>query len=209
MTNEAEPEVTRRPIWPWVLAAVIAGVGLALVMINWLRPHVFAGGVIEASSPVPAMEGLVYTDGTEVDVEQFHDDVLLVYFGYTHCPDLCPTTLATVARTLEQLGDRSEDVHMLMVTVDPSRDTPETLEEYVAFFDPTFRGVWGDEDQVRNVAALYGVHFEYAEADEDGFYDVGHTSTLFAIDREGYPRLVYGVGVSPEDLSADLRELLS
>lgn len=178
---------------------------LALML---LRPHVYAGTVVQSSEPAPAMEGLTYAEGGEVDLEALRDDVVLVYFGYTHCPDLCPTTLSTAARAIEGLGSGGEDVTTMMVTVDPGRDTPELLAEYVAHFDERFRGVWGTEDQVRSVATRYGVTFEYEDPAADGSYEVGHTATLLAIDPQGALRLVYPVGVTAEDLERDLGELL-
>lgn len=204
-------ETTLPKKFPWALiaAGVVAGALLAFLVLGLVRPHTFAGAELESPNLAPEMEGLVYDNGDPVSIEELRGDVVLVYFGYTNCPDLCPTTLATVARAKEDLGSRAEEVQTLMVTVDPTRDPMDLLGEYVRHFDPEFRGVWGTEEEVRHTATLYGVYFEYEEADEDGNYLVGHTSALFAVDRDGYARVVYPTGVAAGDLADDLKVLLS
>lgn len=208
MTGVEALEPEKRRLWPFLAAAVLVGVALAVFAFSLLRPHAFAGGVIQDPPLAPGMEALILTDGSPVDLGAWRGDVTMVYFGYTHCPDLCPTTLATVARAKEMVGSDGDRVHMLMVTVDPARDSPELLHDYVTHFDPDFEAAWGEEDEVRDVAGRYGVQFILDEPDDNGDYEVGHTSTLYAIDAEGYPRVVYGVGVTAEDLAADMRELL-
>ena len=205
------PESPARPPrarWPWFLLGSLAVVLLGLWAGGLLRPYVFNGTVIQSDAKAARMTNLVYDNGDPVDLEALRGDVVLVYFGYTHCPDLCPTMLSTVDASLDELGDRADRVRTLMVTVDPARDDQEYVGEYVRFFDDGFRGVWGSEQDVRLVATKYGVHFAYDEADEDGNYLVAHTASLMAIDPEGVLRVVYPVGVTQEQLTSDLRELL-
>lgn len=202
--------VTTRPVKRWVWLGV-AGILVALVVLYFagtLRPYVFSGTVIQANTPAPSMQPLVYDNGEAVEIEALRGDVVLVYFGYTHCPDLCPTMLATVDRALESLGEPSDRVTTMMVTVDPSRDSREFVGRYVRLFNAGFRGVWGSEDDVRSVATEYGVFFDYQESNADGDYWVTHTASLMAIDPDGVLRLVYPVGVSAEELERDLRELV-
>lgn len=202
------PETRRPRRWILLVAAAVVGAGLGVLALMMLRPHVYAGTVLQSSDPAPGMEGLTYAEGGAVDLEALRGDVVLVYFGYNHCPDLCPTTLSTAARAIEGLGPRGDSVTTMMVTVDPDRDKPELLADYVAHFAEDFRGVWGGEDQVRAVATQYGVTFEYEDPGADGSYLVGHTATLMAIDPAGALRLVYPAGVKAEDLKRDLEELL-
>jgi protein SCO1/2 len=191
---------------------MLIGVG-ALILVGGLlfdvlRPHVFSGAVLQSSEPAPEMSGLAYDDGEPVDIAGLRGDVVLIYFGYTHCPDLCPTMLSTVNRAIEELNDDAERVHTLMVTVDPERDSPELLDEYVGHFNDSFRGVWGDVETVRSVASTYGVHFEYDEPLGNN-YLVGHTASLMLIDPEGVLRIVYPTGIEAGDLEEDLEELLA
>ena len=202
------PADSPRALWPWLLLGGLALVLLTLWVSGLLRPYVFNGTVIQSDAKAAPMTNLVYDDGEPVDLDALDGEVVLVYFGYTHCPDLCPTMLATVDASLDDLGSRADRVNTFMVTVDPDRDDREYVGEYVRFFDDRFRGVWGSEQDVRFVATKYGVHFEHDEPDEDGNYLVGHTASLMAIDTNGVLRVVYPVGVTHEQLTSDLRELL-
>jgi len=190
--------------------AVLAAAAAAVALHIWgtFGPYVFSGDVIAGSAPAPSLAPLVYENGEPVDIEARRGDVVLVYFGYTRCPDICPTMLSAAARGLELAGDRAAGATLVMVTVDPERDTRAGVGEYVRLFDERFRGAWGTEDQVRSVAGAYGVTFSYAEPDETGAYWVNHSPQLMAIDREGVLRVVYPVGVEPTELASDLRELL-
>lgn len=197
-----------RALW-WALGLGSLLLLVVLFVFGPFRPHVFSGAVLQASTPAPEMDGLLYDNGEPVDIDALEGEVVLVYFGYTHCPDLCPTMLSTVDRALDGLGEDAEHVETLMVTVDPERDTPEYLAEYVNHFNEGFRGVWGTEDDVRSVATKYGVHFEYDEPGADGSYLIGHTASLLAIDPEGVLRIIYPVGTEADALQTDLKELLA
>lgn len=191
------------------LIAVGASVAAGMVLFGLLRPHVFSGAVLQSSDPAPEMTGLIYDDGQDVDLTALRGDVVLIYFGYTHCPDLCPTMLSTVNKALDGLGEDADRVHTMMVTVDPQRDTPELLGKYVAHFNEGFRGVWGEEETVRSVATSFGVHFEYDDPTDDDDYLVGHTASLMLIDPEGVLRIVYPTGIEEGALRSDLEELLT
>ena len=206
MTSDAPPPGIKRR-WLWV--AIPAALLLVFALFSMFRPHVYAGVVLQSSDPAPTMDGLVYDDGEPVDLSDLAGDVVLVYFGYTFCPDLCPTMLATVSRAIDDIGDDAARVSAIMVTVDPARDTPEALGDYVAHFGDRIRGVWGTEAEVRSVASGFGVTFTYDEPGEDGYYLVSHTGSLFAVDPGGALRVVYPVEITSNSLAADLRDLLS
>lgn len=206
-TQELPARSRRRWMWP-VMGAVI-GILLGVAVLSLFRPHVFSGVVLQSSEPAPAMDGLVYADGEPVDIASLQGNVVFVYFGYTHCPDLCPLTLGTVDEALGDLGEDADRVKTIMVTVDPDRDSPEVLADYISNFNDEFRAVWGKEPDIRSVATQYGVTYEDEEEDEDGDYFVAHTASLLTIDPEGALRIIYPFGVTAEELTADLRELLS
>ena len=186
---------------PLLVAALAAG---AYVL---FRPHAYAGTVMQAPTPAPAMDALIGTDGRPVDLTAYRGDVVVLFFGYTHCPDVCPTTMSVVGRTLDRLGDDADRVRVLMVSVDPERDDAATLRDYVQAFDPTFMGATGDLAAVERVAAEYGIFFARGEALGDG-YTVDHTASLMAIDPEGKLRIVWPNSVPADALASDLRELL-
>jgi protein SCO1/2 len=205
-TSAGSPPRRRR--WLWLVGAAVVALVAGVIAGGLFRPYVFAGSVIQSSEPAPSMDRLVYGNGESVELSDYAGDVVLVYFGYTHCPDLCPEMLSAVDRTVGSLGAYGERVHTMMVTVDPERDGPEFLDAYVNHFNPRFEGVWGSVEDVRAVATKYGVHFEYDLPDESGNYFVTHTAKLMAIDTEGVLRLLYPVGVTAEELTRDMRELL-
>ena len=133
----------------WRTLALVVGAPLLVVVLGWVglqlfRPHLYSGTIMQAPTAAPPMDGLVWADGNPVDLGAFSGDLVLVYFGYTYCPDVCPTTLTQVARALDELGDDAERVHVMMISVDPERDEPAALGDYVRAFDPDFLGATGE-----------------------------------------------------------------
>jgi len=183
--------------------------GLGRMVGGSVSPHLYAGTVLQESEPAPSMTSLVYGNGDPVDLTEFSDEVVVVYFGYTNCPDVCPTTLSSTATALLNLNEDERDrVEMLMVTVDPERDGPAELQEYVAFFDPEFRGVSGERVDIDAVASRYGIFHEAGEGDIESGYLVDHTATLLAIGTDGALRIVWPPTVSSSELTSDIKELL-
>lgn len=207
-TQAQEQPARPRRKWLWPVMGALIGILLGVAVLSVFRPHVYSGVVLQSSEPAPSMGGLLYTDGQPVDITSLRGNVVFVYFGYTYCPDVCPLTLGTVDDAVAALGEDANRVKTIMVTVDPERDTADALETYVAAFNDDFRGVRGDESDIRSVATQYGVTYEYEEAGEDGSYVVNHTASLLAIDPEGALRVIYPFGVTAEELTADLQELL-
>ena len=194
-----------RAEWIMIAAVAIVGVGLGILL---FRPHTYAGTVLQSPRPAPALDGLMFSNGEPADLSVFEGDVVLMYFGYTHCPDICPTSMATIARAREALGGDSDRVHGLLVTVDPERDTPEALNRYLASFDDSFVGVYGPEETLMSTAMLYGIHSEVHDDAEELGYTVDHTGTIIAIGPDGHVRVLYSHTVDADALSADLAELL-
>jgi protein SCO1 len=131
---------------------------------------------------------------------------VVVFFGFTHCPDVCPTTLAEVANAVKQLGPDAGRVQVLFVTVDPERDTPEVLGKYVTAFDPGFLGLYGDDAATRRAAKEFKVYYEKRKA--DGSYTVDHSGQSYVIDPQGRLRLFIRHDRISADLPQDLRTLL-
>jgi protein SCO1 len=189
------------------LAVPVIVAAAGLLALRLFQPHLYSGTVLQAPEIAPPMEGLTLVDGSPVDLVALQGDVVLVYFGYTHCPDVCPTTLSKVAHALDEIGDDADRVHVLVVTVDPERDLPETLETYVTSFDPRMRGVSGSMADTERTASLYGVFFAPGERLGDG-YAVDHTATLMGIDTEGHLRIVWPNSLTVSHLASDLEAML-
>jgi protein SCO1/2 len=139
-------------------------------------------------------------------LEDFHGKAVVVFFGFTHCPDVCPTTLAEMAQVVKQLGPDGERVQVLLVTVDPERDTKDALAKYVTAFDPRFLGLYGDLEQTRRVAKDFKIYFEKRKT-ADG-YSIDHSAQSYVIDPQGRLRLFVRHDRISSDLPDDLRTLL-
>lgn len=161
-------------------------------------------------TPAPLIESSIPTaDGADFDFIAEKDNVLLVYFGFTFCPDVCPTTLADISFARNELGDRSEMIDLAMVTIDPGRDDGTTLTNYVNSFVPGSIALRTDDDAVlRSAAEEFGVFYQ-VEALEDGDFDVAHSGTLFAIDDQGKLTASWPFGTPSLDMVNDLEILLS
>ena len=161
--------------------------------------------------PAPAVDEVALPDvaagGDGFALRAPDDGVLVVYFGYTNCPDVCPTTLATVRGALSDLDDGAERVGLAMVTVDPDRDT-DVLAEYVQGFVPSARALATNRDaDLQRVAERFGVAYRVTPR-PNGDVEVAHTDNLFAVDDTGTLVLTWPSGVSRDDLAADLEQLL-
>ena len=189
------------------------GLGVALAAAFWFlvlprfQPHVFSGTVIQSETPAPPVELLTSTGG-RASLEAFEDKLVVLYFGYTFCPDVCPTTLSTLKKAVDKLGRDAEDVQVVMVSVDPQRDTPEILADYLAYFDPTFVGMTGTEDEIASIATVYGVYFKAREGSVDTGYLVDHSAHLMVVDRDGYLKLLLPPDLTVDQIADDLEYLL-
>lgn len=141
-------------------------------------------------------------------LSDFRGKVVMLYFGYTHCPDVCPTTLSDMARVRAQLGAESNRVQGLFVTVDPKRDTPQLLAQYVSAFDPTFIALSGDPQATAVAAAEFKVFFAPQPPDASGNYTVDHSSHLFVFDPQGRLRLVMRPDTRVGPMKSDPMQLL-
>ena len=190
-----------------------AGLGIALAAAFWflllprLQPHVFSGTVIQSQTPPPDVQ-LATTTGARAGLGDFEGKLVVVYFGYTFCPDVCPTTLSTLKKAVDKLGGDADDVQVVMVSVDPERDTPEVLADYLTFFDPGFIGMTGTDEEVFSVASSYGVFYQAREGTIETGYLVDHSAHLMVIDQEGYLKLVLPPDLNVDQIADDLDYLL-
>ena len=192
-----------------VAAAGALGVIVGLFVVPLLvdEPHDFAGTVLSNPQPAPGFT-LTADSGERVSLDSYRGQVVLMYFGYTFCPDICPASLGELADATEMLGDRAGEVQVVMVSVDPARDTPQALAEYMDYFDPTFVGLTGSESEVEAVADAYGVFYQAEEGTPATGYLVDHLASVFVIDKTGDWVEILSYGTSGEQIAADVREWL-
>lgn len=163
----------------------------------------FKAGVFDPARPAPdfALRG---SDSNELKLSTYRGKVVILGFGFSSCPDVCPVTLAVLAEARKKLGAEGNDLQILYVTVDPKRDDAKRLKEYLSAFDPTFVGGTGDPEQLKAVRDSYGV-FAKARDGESGF---SHSSYTYLIDRAGNLRALMPFGHDSDDYVHDVRILL-
>ncbi|MBI5304906.1 MAG: SCO family protein [Chloroflexi bacterium] len=195
-----------------LIAVIVVGLVLlgatAFIGGRLLTPYAFHGAVLQ--SPLPAQNFTMMSHlGQRMSLEDFRGKFVLLYFGYTICPDVCPTTLAELANARKLLGKEGDQMQVVMVTVDPARDTQAVLANYMTHFHPSFIGLTGTEDQIAQIATYYGIYYEKQESDSALGYLMNHTATTMVVDRNGYLRLVFPYGTSAQDMASDLQYLMS
>ncbi|MGH8802169.1 MAG: SCO family protein [Casimicrobiaceae bacterium] len=141
-------------------------------------------------------------------LEDFRGKVVVVFFGYTNCPDVCPATLAALAQAMKDLGNRASRVQVLFITVDPDRDTPSLLAEYVPAFDPRFLGLRGDDEATAKVAKEFHVIYDKVPGAAPGSYTVDHSAGSYVYDPKGRLRLYVANGQGPDVFAHDIGLLL-
>jgi protein SCO1 len=147
-------------------------------------------------------------NGKARSLADFRGKVVVVFFGFTQCPDVCPTTMAEMAQVMNVLGEQSKQVQVLFVTVDPERDTQQLLQQYVPAFHPSFLGLRGDAAATDAVAQEFKVFRAKVPGKTPGSYSMDHTAASYVFDKEGKVRLYVRPGQGPEAIAADIKQLL-
>lgn len=188
----------------WVLAGAAAFVFIWLLLWSDYRAD-----LARTESEPPFLADFELTDhrGMVQTDEDFAGRWMLVFFGFTNCPDVCPTTLSEVAAVMEGLGDEAAMVQPIFITIDPERDTPTALAEYVPLFDAGIIGLTGTPEQIAATSETFPIFFERIEqATAPGRYTMGHTSHLFLFDTQAGFADSWPYGTPAEEILADLRE---
>lgn len=183
---------------------------LTSMLAGCTAPYQFRGERVTPIGPAPEISGTNW-DGTPFQLSSLADKVVLVFFGYTFCPDMCPLTLAEMRQLYHDLGNRAGEVAVVFVSVDPQRDTRRRLAEYIPAFDERFFGIHVEPENLADILAGYGVVAEkryYDPADSSAGYAVDHTTRLYIADKSGRLRLTYPFGALTGDLRSDVLRLL-
>ena len=179
----------------------------------WLSVGPLRGAEFRAEFLQPQRKAPDFTlkasNGGEFRLSHYQGKVVLMGFGYTYCPDICPTTLADLALVRKKLGADAERVQVIYVTVDPERDSVERLSAYMNAFDKTFLGLTGSPEQLAGVRKGYGISTRKTVDKKSGAYLVHHTASVHFIDGAGYLRIMAPFGTSVEDMVHDVNLLLS
>jgi len=187
-----------------LIAVLVVGWGVA-----WMRGGGFKLDEIGLTIPGGVSMGgpftLVDTAGETVTDATFRGRWMLVYFGFSYCPDVCPTDLQTISTALDRLGPLAERIVPIFVTIDPERDTPAALAEYVKLFDERLVGLTGSKEQIAAAARAYRVYYARAKSNDTSDYLMDHSSFIYLIGPDGGFRALYRHGITPEELAGSLK----
>ncbi len=185
-----------------IIAAFVAGLVLCLSVVLLVAQR---GSVpLPQASAVGGPFKLIDQNGRTVTEQDMAGKPFLVFFGFTHCPDVCPTTLFDISEVFRKLGPDADRAAALFITVDPERDTPEAMKSYLSSFDPHLRGLTGDEAAVDGVIKAYRAYTKKVP-NPDGSYTMDHTALVYLMDKDGRFVAPFNLKRRPEDSAADLR----
>jgi protein SCO1 len=200
-------------VWVWAWVARSPGQALSAAFAERI------GGLFGADMPIPGLGGgmvlpagmtigggfeLVAESGRPVSEADFRGEWLLIYFGYTYCPDVCPTELGAAAAAVDLLGPQGDRVVPVLITIDPERDTPAHLADYVARFHPRLRGLTGTNEQIAAVARRYRVYFARTRSDNTTDYLMDHSSFLYLVAPDGRVRALFRPQTAPEAIATTI-----
>lgn len=187
------------------LAVIATAILLALLFAN---PASFRGTSYNEPYPTAPQIELTKSNGETFRLSDQKGKIVLLFFGYTSCPDVCPTTLAELKQVMDGLGNKAESVQVVFISVDPKRDTPEKIQQYVEHFNQEFIGLSGPMDELENIWKQYGVFREEVKSNSALGYIVNHTARTYLVDADGNLRLSYGFQTPVKDIVSDLKILL-
>ncbi|MET3337715.1 MULTISPECIES: SCO family protein [Bradyrhizobium] len=190
---------------PLVIAtAFAASLVIGLLIMFWAM-----GGISKVAQPAAVGGPFQLTDqnGKAVTDKSLKGKPTLIFFGYTHCPDVCPTSLFEISEVLRALGKDADKVNAVFISVDPERDTPATMKEYLSSFDPHLEGLSGDPAETAKVITSYRVYAKKVPT-KDGDYTMDHTALIYLMDRDGRFVSPFNLKRTPEEAAADLKKYL-
>ena len=189
-----------------------AGAGLAVMSLPQVRGALTSAGAAKRSEGKALVGGpfqLTDQNGRTVTDRDFHGRFMLVYFGYTYCPDVCPAGLQVMAAALDQIGPKADRVVPVFISLDPDRDTPKQLGEYVKSFGPRFVGLTGSAEEIGKAAKAYRVYFKkVADQKSPENYTLDHTSIIYLMDDKGEFVSHFTHATNPDQLAAQLKKVL-
>lgn len=186
-----------------IIAALIVVLGAAGA---WLGYEIYRQSATDAGEAYGVAFNLVDQDGDPISEQAFRGHPTVLFFGFTHCPEICPTTLYELSSWFGELGDDGADIKAYFVSIDPERDTPDILGDYISNVTDRVRGITGDPDAVRDMARGFNIYFKRVDLD-DGDYTMDHTASILLLDSEGRFRKTIAWGENTDTALQKLRDL--
>ena len=192
----------------WLKRIAALGISLILAACTPEPESSFIGSDISGTGLGSALNQVDHT-GQVRTLADYQGKVLVVFFGFTHCPDVCPTALAQLAQANELLGDRAADVQVIMVSVDPERDTPEIMGRYVNAFDKRFVGLTGTPQQLQQTAKSFKAYYAKVPDKANNSYTMDHSASFYLFDASGQARVLVSGTATAQDIATDIKSLLN
>ena len=193
---------TARPLV--VVGAFLASLVVGLVLMLWVM-----GGLRHATAPAAIGGPFQLTDqaGQAVTEKSMQGHPTLIFFGFTHCPDVCPTTLFEISEVMKAMGKDADRINAYYISVDPERDTQAAMKEYLSSFDPRLKGLTGNPEEIAKVLSEYRVYAKKVPL-KDGDYTMDHTALVYLMDRDGKFVSPFNINRKPEEAASDLKRYL-
>jgi protein SCO1 len=190
-----------------VLVLILVGWGILIFQIVSIKSNSnYYGSSYDMKAPDFT---LTDQDGAKVSLHDFKGKIVFIFFGYTHCPDICPVTLSALNGVVNDLGDEKDNVQVIFITIDPERDTQEALKKYVSYFNKDFIGLTGTPEQIKDVSDSYHAFYVKEETGKDSDYLMGHTSSVYLINPDGRIVLRYPQSkMDPKEIAKDVKRIL-
>jgi protein SCO1 len=193
---------------PWSVRVLLCGISLAAVLAGCDAGSQRFNSVDVTGAEFAREFSLKDHAGARRTLADYRGKLVVVFFGFTQCPDVCPTTLSDMAEVKKRLGKDGDAVQVIFITVDPERDTPQLLAQYVPGFDPTFVGLRGSPEETTAVAKEFKVFYQKVPGRTETSYTIDHTAGSYVFDRDGRVRLFVRHGTDVDSLVADLKRLI-
>lgn len=197
----------KKILWVGFLSLAVVVLATLLTMM-FAKPASYRGTAYGVPYPAAPQIELIRSNGETFRLSDQKGKIVLLFFGYTSCPDVCPTTLAELKLAMDDLGDKTNLIQVIFVSVDPQRDTPEKIQNYADHFNKGFVGLSGTVEELETIWKDYGIFREEVQSDSAFGYIVNHTARVYLIDMDGNLRLSYGFQTPVEDIVNDLELLL-
>ena len=190
-----------------LLGIILVSIAIVIFVYQPIAAHKFSGEVLQ--QPMKVSPVMLRSEAGPIRLDDYRGKLVLLYFGYTSCPDVCPTSLANIKMALGGLTpEEADQVQVIFVSVDPARDTPEALGKYVKLFQDNFIGATGTREEINQLTSAFGAKYKLNEPDANGNYSVDHTSFTILIDRNGYYIFNFPHGTPSTEMSKDLHYLI-
>lgn len=209
-TNPTTTRPSKTILFAYIATGIAIGFMIAFTIYTYTRsPQVFEFNSTMFPGPLPVDDFTLTTGGDQpVSLSDYRGQYVLVYFGFTACPDVCPTTLSILDDVMEILGDDAQQTQVLVISIDPERDSPDKMTRYATTFNPDFVGLSGDLEQISLVAGNFNIHFEKEYLDSAIGYTMAHTSSIQLVGPDGQRIGSIPFSLTAEEIASDLQQLL-